>query len=61
RTAIGDAVNVAARVEAATKAAGVPLLVSEAVMTQLDASGWTEHAMALKGKAGLATLFSPPA
>jgi len=60
RTAIGDAVNVAARVEAATKEAGVPLLITNDVMAQLDVDGWIEHSMSLKGKAAAATLYSPP-
>jgi len=60
RTAIGDAVNTAARVEAATKTTGAPLLVTAAVMDQLDEAGWTEHTVQLKGKIGTSTLYSPP-
>jgi class 3 adenylate cyclase len=36
-TAIGDAVNVASRVEQATKALGVPILISEATRRRLPA------------------------
>jgi adenylate cyclase len=53
-TAIGDAVNFAARVESATKEAGVELLVTEAVRDQLGSklrSGKTVD-VALKGKTG---------
>ena len=60
RTAIGDAVNIAARVEAATKTTGVPLLVTSAVMDQLDVTGWTEHTVQFKGKTGTTSLHSPP-
>jgi adenylate cyclase len=38
-TAIGDTVNVAARVEGLTKEAGVPLVVTEAVAKHLMAQG----------------------
>lgn len=53
-TAIGDAVNVASRIEAATKDAGVPILVSDAVRGHVPdlvdtAAGFDAH---LKGRSG---------
>lgn len=58
-TAIGDAVNVASRVETATKEAGVPILVSEAVRARVpeliaEAGAFDAH---LKGRAGTVRLF----
>jgi len=60
-TAIGDTVNVAARIEGLTKAAGAPILASET--TRDRAAG--RHAfralapMAIRGKAEPVTLFVP--
>ena len=60
RTAIGDAVNIAARVEAATKTLDTPLLISEQVMAHLDLEGWTPHTLRLKGKAGEVLVYAKP-
>lgn len=54
-TVLGDAVNVAARLETATKAQGVSLLVSEAVMQALDqsATDWSHYpSLVLPGRQG---------
>ena len=58
-TAIGDTVNIAARVESATKGKG-SLMVSEQVYTALSETGWTAHTMQLKGKSQPLTLYAPP-
>ena len=53
-TVIGDAVNIASRIEAANKEAGTHLLVSESVMEEVRdhvETGCT-HDLALKGKTG---------
>ena len=60
RTAIGDAVNIAARIEAATKTLGVPLLISEQMMRHLDLAGWSPHTLSLKGKADTLIAYAPP-
>jgi adenylate cyclase len=58
-TAMGDSVNTAARIESATKEAGVGLLVSAEVREHLAAFLETgaEPDLALKGKAGTHKLF----
>jgi len=61
-TIVGDAVNVAARIEAATKAIGARVLISTATRDELgDAAGaWIEHRVALPGKAGEFVLHQMP-
>ena len=51
-TAIGDAVNVAARLEGMTKAFGAELVVSDAVAVRagIDLSAFPAHAAAVRGK-----------
>lgn len=58
-TAIGDAVNIASRVESATKEIGAPLLVSEAVRGHLGAraSYGRSAPVNLKGKSGEHMLY----
>jgi adenylate cyclase len=59
-TAIGDAVNVASRIEAANKDAGTSLLVSEAVYEQVKGDvvpGRTCVRVALRGRSGEHTLY----
>jgi adenylate cyclase len=59
-TIIGDAVNLAARIEQATKQFKTPLLVSEAVWSRLDPSEWTGEDLGevtLKGQAHPTRLF----
>lgn len=58
-TAIGDAVNVASRVESATKALAAPLLVSDAVRARLgDAAVYGRTGrVSLKGRSGEHDLF----
>jgi len=53
-TAIGDVVNIASRIESATKELGVPLLVSEEVRALLgDQVQWgLSQRVNLKGKSG---------
>lgn len=60
-TIIGEAVNLAARIEAATKRAGTPLLVSEAVRALADAAfTWgPAHEYKLPGTEGTHRLFAP--
>lgn len=58
-TAIGDAVNMASRIESATKEFGVPLLISDAVVSQIEGKvdlGRSFSAM-LKGKSGTYALY----
>jgi class 3 adenylate cyclase len=60
-TVIGDAVNLAARIEGLTKLAGVPMLVSEATR---DAAGLGDRLvpvepMAVKGKSSEIRTFAP--
>jgi adenylate cyclase len=59
---IGDAVNVAARVEAATRVTGDAVLISERTRAMVGeaASGLAEReAVALKGKSELVRLYAP--
>jgi adenylate cyclase len=62
-TVIGDPVNVAARVEEATRATGDEILVTEDLRARLRDSAeveWTERCdVALKGKAEPVTLYAP--
>jgi adenylate cyclase len=60
RTAIGDAVNIAAHIEAATKDLGVPLLISEPMMARLELDGWRAHTLTLKGKSGALIAYAAP-
>ncbi len=60
-TAIGDTVNVAARIEGLTKTAGVPVLVSAATRARAGA-GYTFRAfepMSVRGKAEPMATFAP--
>jgi adenylate cyclase len=59
-TIIGDAVNLAARIEQATKQFQTPLLVSDAVWKHLDAAAWRGEDLGevtLKGQARPTRLF----
>ena len=58
-TAIGDTVNVAARVESATKNL-CDLLVSKPVYDILDAQDWICHELLLKGKTEVLKLYVSP-
>jgi len=59
-TAVGDTVNMAARLETLTKTHGVDLLVSAETHAEAGTDfGWTEHeAVPIKGKSGLAKTWS---
>ena len=58
-TAIGDTVNVAARVESATK--GIAnILVSENVYKNLDVDGWNSTEIQLKAKSMALRLYASP-
>jgi adenylate cyclase len=61
-TAIGDPVNTAARVEAATRQTGDDLLITQATREQLsrDVGDWLERSgVALKGKSEDVVLYAP--
>ncbi len=62
---IGDAVNVAARVEAATRTTGDPILISEwtqRLLSKVAAASLQQRApVQLKGKSLAVALFAPPA
>jgi len=60
-TAIGDTVNVASRIEGLTKAAGVPLLVSEATRARAGAGYAYQpfQPMSIRGKAEPLAVFAP--
>lgn len=61
-TAIGDAVNVAARIEQATKALGVGVLVSEETQRRVDAVDFTAvDTIAVRGKAEPIRTYAPRA
>ena len=57
-TAIGDSVNVAARIESATKGVS-SLLVSEPAYEALDDMGWSFVELKLKGKTHALGLYGP--
>jgi adenylate cyclase len=59
-TIVGDAVNAAARIEAATKTLGVKLLISSAAFRELgeEEADWRTHRVALPGKSGEFLLYS---
>ena len=58
-TAIGDTVNVAARIESATKGVA-PLLVSGTVREVLGGTDWPSIELHLKGKSHPMALYIPP-
>jgi adenylate cyclase len=60
-TVLGDVVNVAARLEQATKQSATPLLASaEAIETAGEAAAWTEiHREPLRGRAGITRVMRP--
>ena len=62
-TAVGDGVNLAARIEGMTRVYGVPLLVADVTRTAAgDAAGcaWAEvDEVAVKGRSQLVTLYAP--
>lgn len=59
-TAIGDGVNLASRLESATKEFGVPVIVSEATMQQAPAFEYRElDVIQVKGKQNAVRIFSP--
>ena len=60
---IGDAVNVAARIEAATRDTGDTILISEETKDLLDGTYELKPRtdIELKGKQGKATLYTPGA
>jgi adenylate cyclase len=58
-TIVGDAVNAAARIEAATKTLGVRVLISSATLNELDEpdAAWSMHRVVLPGKSGEFELY----
>lgn len=61
-TVIGDTVNTAARVEAATRETGDTVLITEAVRARVEADPtWPQRVVSLKGKSAPARLFAPAA
>ena len=58
-TIVGDAVNAAARIEAATKAVGAKVLISSATYSELDEPDavWSTHRVTLPGKSGQFVLY----
>ena len=58
-TAIGDTVNVAARIESATKGRA-NILVSEPVYEAIQETGWESTELLLKGKTESLTLYASP-
>ena len=58
-TAIGDTVNVAARIESATKGRG-NILVSKPVYEAIEASDWESTELTLKGKTHSLSLYIAP-
>ena len=58
-TIVGDAVNAAARIEAATKTLGVRVLISAATYSELDEPDavWPIHRVVLPGKSGQFVLY----
>jgi len=61
-TIVGDAVNLAARIETATKQVGANVLISTAMLHELGkgAGAWTAHRVALPGKSGEFVLHQMP-
>src|SRR5205085_9591198 len=61
-TIVGDAVNAAARIEAATKTIGARVLISSATFKELDEpeAAWPTHRVALPGKSGEFVLYEMP-
>ena len=62
-TIVGDAVNLAARIEAATKTLGAHVLISAATFDELGGieREWRTHRIALPGKSGEFVLHEMPA
>ena len=59
-TAIGDGVNLASRLESATKEFGIPVIVSEATMQQAPAFQYKElDVTQVKGKQQAVRIFTP--
>jgi adenylate cyclase len=61
-TIIGDSVNLAARIEAATKTTGARVLISAATLAEIEteAGAWPEHRVVLPGKSGEFLLHQMP-
>jgi class 3 adenylate cyclase len=61
-TVVGDAVNLAARIEAATKTLGVRVLISAATFAELGGieREWRTHRIVLPGKSGEFVLHEMP-
>jgi adenylate cyclase len=61
-TVVGDAVNLAARIEAATKTVGARVLISAATLDELGGieREWRTHRIALPGKSGEFVLHEMP-